>query len=691
MKKARLDQILHRLGYTSEEQIKTALIRQKERGGRLGSNLLEMKYITEQQLTQALSIQYDVAAFFPPPGGQSPPGEVLGMVPPELVRASLVIPINYDEKASTLTVVIANPEDTETLRSVARSSGCKRVSVSVAPESVIKRLIESWYPADGKHDRRRAGIELPDLFTDKAPGEPIAPDAETLEEEVGGNNVLMVSEAVFLKNFLVPIFEREGFTLTMFSKKEDVIGALATGSIDHVLVSSDMSETFDKWKADAPGGTDPPEMSIFSSVSSALLDNPVPYSVTVSSILRALRIAAESRSGSCEPPPPYDLISRDVHSLVSDLGLGRIACDGTRMASLLLVPDRPEPGIFADTQRTMEYARALGFPWDVAGAVEAVLNLFSGDLDPGDESIHDESVMTGAQAAAVVWYRYTTLRNDEQDEEKALSLIKSGLREIAGRIARSEIVESYIRLLEQAGSRHTTFRQIFIVGDVDSSADKFAGHIKHLGYRLVRIYDVEEAGRMSERLSPTAVLLDESCFTGDASKCRRIFSSEGSMPVFAVTSDSNPSHILDLFDAGFDEVFSPPFDLDIIAARISRMIDSRTSPVTKPHRPGVFGAELKAFSLIDLLQALHQGFKSVCIRLTGTGGEEARICMKDGRPVFADCGDLRGEEAIHRLISWGEEGRFVVEPAEDFPEPNISSSLESILMEGCRLLDESGA
>ena len=50
MKKSRLDHILYRLGYVSEEHINRALIHQKQHGRKLGSNLLEMKYITEEQL-----------------------------------------------------------------------------------------------------------------------------------------------------------------------------------------------------------------------------------------------------------------------------------------------------------------------------------------------------------------------------------------------------------------------------------------------------------------------------------------------------------------------------------------------------------------------------------------------------------------------------------------------------------------
>jgi type IV pilus assembly protein PilB len=693
MKKVRLDQILHRLGYASDEQIKRALIHQKQHGGRLGSNLLEMKYITEQQLTQALSIQYEVPAFFPPPGGSSPPAEVLDIIPAEFATEHLAVPIKHDSAAGSISVVIADPEDKESLAKIGQLSGCGKISVSIAPESVIKKLVVSWYSSNSGQNNGNGNIALPDLFTDATEEYPGEAGEIAAGEADRRRNVLMVSDAVFLRNFLTPIFEREGFQLTMHSEKTDILESLRSGTIDHVLVSNDKSDECSEWLTTGAGGDTSPEVSYFSTVSSALLDNPIPYSASFTSIIRALRIAAEARSAACESPPPYELIGREVRLLASDIGLKRLACDGAQIASLLLVPESSQRGIFADVDLSLEHARALGFPWDIEGTLGMTVNLFSGKAKPGHQSAAASSeVNLCAQIIALVWYRHTALVQTEQDEKRALSQLKTGLRDVSDRIARSEVIESYVRQIEQRdGSRRSTaFQQIFIIGDVDSVVDQLAGRLKHLGYHLVRIYDIDEAARMSERLSPTAVLIDERCYPGDCDRCSELFSGGESVPVFAVTSDSNPSHILDLFDAGFDEVFSPPFDLDVVAARISRTIGNIKGPSSRSHKPGSFSAEFKAFSFIDLFQALGQSLKSIHISLAGNS-EKAEIYMKGGRPIFAKCGNLKGVEAIYRIIAWQEDGSFVVDPEKDFPEPNIEVSVESILMEGCRLLDESNA
>ncbi len=704
MKKLRLDLILHRLGYVSEEHINRALIHQKQHGRKLGSNLLEMKYITEEQLTEALSVQYHVPGYFPPAYGNKPPEKILKKLPAEFAEKNLVIPLQFDAAGTTLSIVIADPKDGETIAEVGRICNCESISASIAPESVIERLIAEWYRG---RPGRPGSIELPELFSAGA-GE----DTGTAHGiEAGGDEgdrtrrVLMVSDVVFLRNFLTPIFEREGCSLTMLSEEHDVISALRDESVDHVLVSQEMSDAFDTWIHREQHRELTPEISFFSTISKALLDNPIPYSTCVSTALKALQIVAESRSSSCDPSPPYNLICRDVQALSRAVGLNRLAADGLQMAALLLVPaDRGASAceaeglgtglpLFADTDRSIEYARSLRFPWDVEGALRAVFELVSGRGNPADNEASDRDVALGAQLLALVWHRHMSIRSADLKGSNTMSAVKTGLRKTAGLLARSDVIETYIRHIEQGNDslQSVSYQQLFIVGEAGTVVDQFAARLKGLGYHLVRIYDLEEARRMSERLSPTGAIIDENSYPGDILGCREMFSRESPILLFAVTTDGNPSHILDLFDAGFDEVFTPPFDFDVITARIGKTIRGRSTSAARTVKAGGFSAEFKALSFTDLIQALGQSLKSVRIRLARNDREQAEIYMNHGRPVFAKCGDLTGVEAIYRVIGWQEDGAFVVEPEDVFPRANIDVSVQSILMEGCRQFDEKNA
>jgi hypothetical protein len=56
----------------------------------------------------------------------------------------------------------------------------------------------------------------------------------------------------------------------------------------------------------------------------------------------------------------------------------------------------------------------------------------------------------------------------------------------------------------------------------------------------------------------------------------------------------------------------------------------------------------------------------------------------------AELGARAGVEAIYRAIAW-DSGTWAIEQIDEseLPEPNVHQSNEAILMEGCRLLDES--
>ena len=59
----RLDQILIRLGFATAAQVSEALRKQQGLGGRLGTHLVYAGHVTEQQLAQAFSVQFQVPVF----------------------------------------------------------------------------------------------------------------------------------------------------------------------------------------------------------------------------------------------------------------------------------------------------------------------------------------------------------------------------------------------------------------------------------------------------------------------------------------------------------------------------------------------------------------------------------------------------------------------------------------------------
>jgi hypothetical protein len=699
MNENRLDQILIRLGYINEEQIRNALQKQRIHGGRIGTHLLNNKDIDEGKLAEALSLQHRVPAFDPDRDPISL--EFVKSLPGELISGNEVLPIDYDACSGILTMVMTDPKNEKALTDVKRVIKCTKIRILVTPEAVFANLVASLgieTEIDGMHNR----IKLPDLF-EQTEDHPAKVETRFLQPAEDKNlpKVLLISNEVFLKNYLGPIFEREGFDLLAPPGENEIREHLNSGQVRKTLVAGDLAPQVRhlcRHRAPFLPGLDIIE---FSRISASLLDNLASYDGMYRSLTQSLRILTEAHAAQAAFTPPYDLLREDIGNLAKTLEMNRLAIDALQLAALLIVPTKtsvaaknflssPEDDFAGiDWHRTLEQAKFLQFPWPVDDAIHAFREILSERVNLKEFSDCDPEMALAGQILALVWYHlYGVAREPCRSDGYALTL-KSELRKKSGLLARSEVVEAYLRLIERSAEslRATAYFQLFIVGKSDHNLIQFVTRLRYLGYHPVQIGSLEEAAKMSERQPPAAIFIHEPSFPKEMLVCASLFKKRDDSSLYAITMENDPAQMLNLFDAGFDDVFPFPYNMDIVAARLRKTTMERP----KPARPGSFQAAFSAFSFTDLLQGLSQGLKSVKIDLVRSNGNKATIYLNRGRLEHASCGELRGPEAIYEVITWLDDGEFIVAPAKEFPEQNIEMSLESVLMEGCRILDESRA
>jgi hypothetical protein len=506
----------------------------------------------------------------------------------------------------------------------------------------------------------------------------------------------MLSRAKPIRSFLAPIFEGEGLSLRVASTQREIRDALKDHAIDRILVSDDLLEQLSRWTGEGKVPTPKVEVSAFSSVSRALLDNPVPYRAVVRSLLRSLETAVEARGSRGKWEPPYAQISDDIARLARVFGFRRLAVDGMRVAAYLLIPAGVTstrdgtlrlPG-FGETDRSLAVARSLEFPWNIEELIRNVLELVTeGDRAPAIIDSRQE-VSVGAQILAIVWYQHFLAQVARQTRDPAAR--SAVLKRCVGRLASRETIEAYVQLIAE-DRRAESQRQVLIVSRKHTIYRKLDARLSRLGFRTLELADLDEAQRLCERHPPVAVVIDRESFPERINQAARLFKLLPSLVLYAFTEADGSSSTLDLLDAGFDDVFAPPYDYDVISARMNKALRAAARRPSTDRATGHFSASFEVFALVDLLQTLGQSLKTVRIDLENPAGENAVIYMQRGRIVYAACGDIAGPEAVYRIIAWGEEGSFSVSPTDDFPPENVSESNEAILMEGCRLLDESRA
>ena len=104
---ARLGDMLVKAALITKEQLAQALQQQQTSGGRIGTNLVKLGVISEDDITSFLSRQYGVPSInlshFEIDGG------VIKLIPSEIAQKHQVIPIN--RTGNVLTVAMADPSN----------------------------------------------------------------------------------------------------------------------------------------------------------------------------------------------------------------------------------------------------------------------------------------------------------------------------------------------------------------------------------------------------------------------------------------------------------------------------------------------------------------------------------------------------------------------------------------------------
>ncbi len=134
---------LVRRGFVDQADLDAALARQKESDEPLGTLLIGMGALSEEQLYVALAEQVG-AVFVRNPRDYEPPESVLGLVlRPDALRFSAV-PI--EEKDGVVTVVTSDPRKRDDIEALIG----KKVRVALARPGDVENLIERLYPQRGR-------------------------------------------------------------------------------------------------------------------------------------------------------------------------------------------------------------------------------------------------------------------------------------------------------------------------------------------------------------------------------------------------------------------------------------------------------------------------------------------------------------------------------------------------------------
>jgi len=167
MKKKKLGEILIEAGVITPRELSLALQDQKNYGGRLGTILLERRFITEKDYFSALSSQLEIPAVdFTK---STVPEAVTKIVSQELAEKYNVFPVALKRTAQGTYLVLAmgDPTDVRVQDEVRFTTGYK-VEPVLALDSTITYVIRDYYYQHGGRGSYR--MEVDPESSDDAPG-----------------------------------------------------------------------------------------------------------------------------------------------------------------------------------------------------------------------------------------------------------------------------------------------------------------------------------------------------------------------------------------------------------------------------------------------------------------------------------------------------------------------------------------
>jgi type IV pilus assembly protein PilB len=136
----KLGDILVREGLITQEQLKKALLEQKNTGMRLGYTLVKLGFIEETEVSKMLARQYrmpavDLSRF-------EVDAKILKLIPPDVATKHTVLPLKREGR--TLTVAIADPNNVTAIEDIKFITRCDVFPV-IAGEYTLRNAIERYY------------------------------------------------------------------------------------------------------------------------------------------------------------------------------------------------------------------------------------------------------------------------------------------------------------------------------------------------------------------------------------------------------------------------------------------------------------------------------------------------------------------------------------------------------------------
>lgn len=147
------------------------------------------------------------------------------------------------------------------------------------------------------------------------------------------------------------------------------------------------------------------------------------------------------------------------------------------------------------------------------------------------------------------------------------------------------------------------------------------------------------------------------------------------IPVIVITAYGTTEIENKIENLGAIQYLEKPLDFNELAERIKESLSAKSS------------GYLQGITLASFLQLLEMEHKTCTLKIT-LDNKNGQLFFKNGAPIDAECGDLKGIEAAMEIVAW-EDADIVMRNSCIRKKNNVNATLEHILIEAFRRKDES--
>jgi DNA-binding response OmpR family regulator len=598
---------------------------------------------------------------------REPPKTAKARVSLKMAAKLRIFPVKYDSEKNVLVLAVSEPKDSSLIEKLKTLfHGTTRLAFCVASAAEIEKAIDVYYR--GMSYSMSQEIHLPKDFTIIAAQEKEKEDLLQPEHVQTKEKILLLEPDRMRGGAIRSLLRAEGYgDVTWIVSAPEIGPALAKEPFHLLLVNGRLFRPKGPWLDHVGSGTALPKISYYHLVP-MLLGQEYPYHEMSSALIHAVSYFVKAQLAQ-KPGLIKEIVNSARYGklLASRMGLDQRQVDGIVLAAW-----------YSGGGLGEDFLKQVPLPYGLE-------EFFSSEGKERSEARMEAGILSLVR-------RYLTLQKDDPEGAKDVQRLRKELQGTRSNSETDAMIEAFLKVIKEeellGRVGEGAAGRILIVDPTESPVSPCALRLNNEGYQIEVVKRAKDAlnkvaqGKIDLILSE----LNLEDATG-LQLCRAIKGKEttASTPFLFLTSDKGEGLQAECLEAGAEEFFLKPPDLDVLCLKIKRLLSIKQAD-TKTR--GVHGS-ISEMKPADFLQTLSAAEKNVEVRLE-RAKEKGAIFMQKGEVVHANTGSLSGEEAFFALMAWND-GSFEIVSCADFPARSIQSPLMSLLIEGYRRLDESQA